>query len=73
MSVRMSAARWKKLNPTANPAGPLGFAVMDFYDFRHDRLWVWAAFAVTIGWIIFLNILLLLAFSLLPGGHYSNS
>ena len=61
------AARWNKPNPSANPAGRLGFAVSDFYDFRHQRFWVWVAFAVTIGWIVLLNILLLLAFSLLPG------
>lgn len=62
-----TAARWNKPNPTANPAGRLGFAVLDFYDFRHQRFWVWVAFAVTISWIVLLNILLLLAFSLLPG------
>jgi len=62
----LNAARWKKPNP-ADPATQLGTAVLDFYNFRHDRLWVWLAFAVTIAWILLLNLLLLLAFSYLPG------
>jgi len=62
----LNAARWKKPNP-ADPATQLGRAVLDFYNFRHDRLWVWLAFAVTIAWILLLNFLLRLAFSYLPG------
>ena len=63
--VAMYAARWKKPNPS-NPSQQLGTAVLDFYNFRHDRVWVWIAFAVTIGWILLLNLLLLVAFSYLP-------
>ncbi|KAA6418150.1 MAG: ATP-binding cassette transporter [Trebouxia sp. A1-2] len=64
-------SRWKKPNP-ADPATQLGRAVLDFYNFRHDRLWVWLAFAVTIAWILLLNLLLLLAFSYLPAPSRSH-
>ncbi|KAL3156297.1 hypothetical protein ABBQ32_012567 [Trebouxia sp. C0010 RCD-2024] len=60
-----TGARWQKPNPS-NPSQQLGTAVLDFYNFRHDRVWVWIAFAVTIGWILLLNLLLLVAFSYLP-------
>ena len=59
------AARWKKPNP-ADPTTQLGTAVLDYFGYRHERLWVWVAFAVAIGWIVLLNLLLLLAFSYLP-------
>lgn len=31
------------------------------FDFRHDRYWVWVAFGVGIGWIILLNLILMVA------------
>ncbi|KAL3152681.1 hypothetical protein ABBQ38_012276 [Trebouxia sp. C0009 RCD-2024] len=43
-----TGARWQKPNPS-NPSQQLGTAVLDFYNFRHDTVWVWIAFAVTIG------------------------
>lgn len=67
--ILCATGRWDKPNPNSNPPEQLGYAVLDFYNFRHERYWVWIAFAVTIGWIVILNILLLLAFSLLPGSY----
>ena len=64
-SICFGAARWKKPNP-ADPTTQLGTAVLDYFGYRHERLWVWVAFAVAIGWIFLLTLLLLLAFSYLP-------
>lgn len=61
-----SAGRWQKPDP--NPTGlQLGTAVLESYDFRHSRLWVWLCFAVVIAWILGLNVILVAAATLLPG------
>ena len=31
------------------------------FNFRHDRYWVWVAFGVGIGWIIMLNLIIMIA------------
>ena len=49
------------------PSQLLGAAVLETYDFRHSRLWVWVAFAVVGAWIVGLNLVLVLCATLIPG------
>ena len=47
------------------PEEPLWTSILNMYNFRHTRLWVWLAFAVVGGWVILINVLLMLAFTIL--------
>lgn len=45
----------------------LSTTILETYDFRHSRLWVWLAFAVVGGWVLLLNTVLVLASQFIPG------
>lgn len=47
------------------PSVPLWTSILNMFNFRHERLWVWIAFAVVGGWVILINIMLMLAFTIL--------
>ena len=61
-----SADRWKKPDPD-HPSQQLGTSILQNYDFRHSRLWVWLSFAFAIAWIVLLNVILVFASAQLPG------
>ncbi|KAK9804995.1 hypothetical protein WJX73_009787 [Symbiochloris irregularis] len=61
----LTAPRWKRPDP-GNPNQLLGDALLKSFDFRHSRLWIWLAFAFVIAWVVFLNLLLMAAATLLP-------
>ena len=47
------------------PNEPLWTSILNMFNFRHERLWVWIAFAVVGGWVILINVMLMLAFTIL--------
>ena len=57
------AARWKKPAPS-QPGNSLMDAILTQYDFRQERLWVWIGMAISVAWIIGLNILVLFSMEL---------
>ena len=62
--IVFAAARWKKPNPV-NPSETLMQGELEQFNFRHDRYWVWVAFAIGIGWFFLLNIIVMVALRVL--------
>jgi hypothetical protein len=58
------AARWKAPY-IYNPSETLGQATTRALGMRDERLWVWVAMAVNVGWFLALNVLCTIAMAVL--------